>query len=208
MSLNFSSFKTQKTANVRASVAGVARGQNFKMKFRKFVSKKNKAESVESLFEIAKDKFNEIGLETYGLIEIKSPEGQSYLATVDNENATMLKRTEKLKGDAEKGKKFKSTILEDSLAKAGVITSEVTGKSQFLDLVEVGKDVDLDGIHAYGIYEIVKGEDTRSDEEKDAEGGEDEDDATDAPAPQGNAVAEEANATTASAPATASDDDF
>lgn len=171
--MNFASFKTVKTANERASVAGVARGQSFKLKYRKFISKKDKKESIETLFEIAKAKFTELNLENYGLIEIKDPEsGVSYLATVDNDNATMLKRTNKLAEGAPKGKKFKSTKLEDSLRSAGIIvdTDENLGKSQFLDLNKVAENIDLgtteNPVKAYAIYEIVKGEDLRSDEEK------------------------------------------
>ncbi len=169
--LNFADFKVQKTANERASTAGVERGQNFQLKFRRFTTNK-KADGVEvskedTTFQIAIKKFDELGLANLALIQLKDAEGNptKYLATVDNEHGTMLKRTDKLAADAEKGKKFKSTILEDTLEKEGLIKQEV-GKTSLLDLVKVADATDLGGIQAHAIYEIVAGVDKRTDEEK------------------------------------------
>ncbi len=166
--MNFSSFKAVKTANERTNTAGIARGQSFKLKFRKFISRKGGKEAVETSFYISNDKFTELQLAERALIQLVSPEGVAYIATVDNDNGTMMKRTDKLAADAQKGKKFKSTILEDALIKQGVIEDKV-GASQMLDLKEVATDQEVAGIHAYQIFEVIKGEDNRTDEEKAAE---------------------------------------
>lgn len=164
--LNFASFKVQKSANERSSQTGVLRGQNFKLKFRKFKSGKDNKESIETIFTVSDEKFAELGLAEYGIVQL---EGTAYVAVVDNDNATMVKRTDKLKDGAPKGKKFKSTILEKVLLDSGVITDEI-GKTQFLDLVKVSDATTLEGgLAVQAIYEIVKGEDKRSDDEKKSE---------------------------------------
>ena len=190
--LNFASFTVQKSANERSSLAGVTRGQNFKMKFRKFLSKKGGVNAVETIYTLSNDKFAELGLHDNGIIQLISPDGKAYIAVVDNDSATMLKRTEKLSEGAEKGKKFKSTILDKALLASGVIEDK-EGTTQFLDLEKVGENVDLaNGIKAVAIYEIIKGEDERSEEEKADETSEDAPEDEDAPetaltqeAPQG-----------------------
>jgi hypothetical protein len=168
--LNFSTFSAQKTANTRSDVAGVPRGQSFKLKFRRFL-KNTKGEGdtkvrvEDTTFVIANDKFKELNLAELGLIQLNAPIEQGvFLATVPNNDATMLKRTDKLKDGAEKGKKFKSTILEAALIEAGLISAEQ--KTYFLDLELVGEDVEVDGIKAKGIYKIVEGEGEDTDEDK------------------------------------------
>lgn len=164
--LNFASFKVQKSANERTSQAGVPRGQSFKLKFRKFNSKNGGVTKIETIYTISDEKFAELGLESYGVVQL---EGTAYLAVVSNDDATMLKRTEKLKEGAEKGKKFKSTILDKSLMDAGVIEDK-EGLTQLLDLVKVADATTVgegtSALQAHAIYEIVKAEDSRSDEEK------------------------------------------
>lgn len=167
--LNFASFTVQKSANERSSLAGVTRGQNFKMKFRKFLSKKGGVNAVETIYTLSNDKFAELGLHDNGIIQLISPDGKAYIAVVDNDSATMLKRTEKLSEGAEKGKKFKSTILDKALLASGVIEDK-EGTTQFLDLEKVGENVDLaNGIKAVAIYEIIKGEEADEENEEASE---------------------------------------
>lgn len=160
--LNFASFKVQKSANERASQVGVSRGQNFKLKFRKFNSKKGGENKVETLYTVSNEKWDEIGLENYGVVQLQD---SAYLAVVDNDNATMLKRTDKLKDGALKGRKFKSTILDKSLLDLGVIEDK-EDVTQILDLVKVSDATTIGDMPVIAIYEIVKAEDTRTDEEK------------------------------------------
>ena len=165
--LNFGAFKVQKSANERASQAGVARGQNFKLKFRKFNAKKGGEIKLDTVFTMSNEKFNELNLAEYGIIQLNAPEGTEggYIAVVSNDDATMLKRTDKLAPDAPKGKKFKSTILEKALVTAGVIDDTLEGTSQFLDLVKVADTTDLGGLTAIAIYQIVKGEGSDDEDE-------------------------------------------
>lgn len=164
--INFASFTVQKSANERASLAGVKRGQNFKAKFRKFLSGKTGEQKVETIYTLSNDKFAEMGLNENGIIQIISPEGVPYIAVVPNENATMLKRTDKLAKDAEKGKKFKSTILDKALMSAGIIEDK-TDETQYLDFVKVegSENTVLGNFTAVAIYEVVKAEKQEGEDE-------------------------------------------
>lgn len=167
--INFAEFSVQKSANERASLAGVKRGQNFNFKFRKFNSAKGGEEKIETIYTLSNAKFAELGLDNYGIVQIVSPDGKPYIAVVSNDEATMLKRTDKLAADAPKGKKFKSTILDKALIAAGIL-EDVTDKTQSLDLVKVeGSDnAPLAGgkVAVGGVYEIVKGADIVEDEDE------------------------------------------
>ena len=107
-------------------------------------------------------------------MQITSPDGVPYLATVDNDNATVLKRTAKLAADAEKGRKFKSSILENALIGQGTI-QEDSYKAQLLELSLVGQDTEVNGILCHGIYAISSVETTADNEETDEDTAEDED---------------------------------
>lgn len=177
--INFSTFSVQKSANERTSLAGVSRGQNFKMKFRKYNSKKNQVIAIETGYTIANDKWAELDLDNHGIVQL---EGTQYIAIVSNDDATMLKRTDKLKEGSEKGRKFKSTILDKTLIEKGIVEDK-EGITQFLDLVKVADATTLGegekAVQAVAIYEIVKAEDTRDEAEKASE-----DSATEAGTPE------------------------
>lgn len=168
--LNFGNFKPVNQANVRvegASRKGIMRGQSFILKFRRAIgkSKTNGSQEIQSGFEFSTAKFKELNLadKNRGLIEvIDGDSGKSYVAIVANAHAVMLKTTGKNeKGD--KGKSFKSTILEKALSEQGVLdlTDKSLGQIQKLDLVAVPDSVGVElgagtGIVATGgVFEVV-----------------------------------------------------
>lgn len=166
--INFAEFTVQKSANERVSLAGKARGQNFKLKFRKFLSNKGTEKKIDTVYTVSNAKFAELDLHNHGIIQVVSPEGVPYIAVVSNDDATMLKRTDKLKAGSEKGKKFKSTILDGALLKAGIIEDK-EGTTQFLDLVKVADATKIGNLDAIAVYQIVKGEGEDDEQEEENE---------------------------------------
>lgn len=164
--LNFAAFKVQKSANERSSLLGVSRGQNFTFKFRKYNSKKGGVEAEETGYTISNKKFDELDLDNHGIVQFTN-EGIAYIGVVANDDATMLKRTGKLKGE-DKGRKFKSTILDKALIASGVI-EDVADKTQYLDLVliEGSEGQEIDGKVVKGLYQIVKGEEVKGEDGED-----------------------------------------
>lgn len=179
--LNFGNFKPVNQANVRvegASRKGIMRGQSFILKFRRAIgkSKTNGSQEIQSGFEFSTAKFKELNLadKNRGLIEvIDGDSGKSYVAIVANAHAVMLKTTGKNeKGD--KGKSFKSTILEKALSEQGVLdlTDKSLGQIQKLDLVAVPDSVGVElgagtGIVATGgVFEVVVDTNTYSKDEE------------------------------------------
>ncbi len=168
MNLNFSDFKTVATANEKTGNR-TPLGQKFDFKFKKFNSNKgvkNGAEpTIDSNFVISNSKFDEMGLSEYGLMEIISPDGIPFLAVVSNDDAVMMKRTGKLADDAEKGKKFKSTKVEDSLHAQGIIDKDAVGVTQKLTLTKVADATEIGDkkIAAQSVWAISKAEETEED---------------------------------------------
>lgn len=208
MNLNFSGFKTVQTANTKES-ARVAKGQTFNAKFKKFKSTKGGVEKLETIFTISNKLFDEMSLAVYSMIQVISPEGVTYLATVDNDNGTIVKRTGKLAVDAEKGRKFKSSIIEEALSKQGIIDLDLVGTTQKLDFNKVAEateaePIEIDGTKVYAVYEVAKAADAELTEEEKAE------DATEDPEAEEvtEAAATVAATTTAKASAPKADDDF
>lgn len=160
---DFSNFKSVGTANEKVGNR-TPQGQKFEFKFKKFESKKGakdgKAPTIESNFVISNTKFDELGLADNGLMQIISPEGKTYLAVVGNEDAVMMRRTGKLADDAEKGKKFKSTIVENALHAQGVIDKDAVGVNQNLTLIKVADATTIGSkqIPASSVWEVAKGE--------------------------------------------------
>jgi hypothetical protein len=177
--LDFSNFKAVATANEKLGNR-TPLGQSFDFKYRKFMSEKGGKESIESNFTISNKKFDELGLSEKGLLQVIDPTTNiTYLAVVGNDDAVMMKRTNKLAADAEKGKKFKSTIVEEALHAQGVIDTTIVGDSQKLTLTLVAENVAIGskGIQASSVWEIGKA--VVTDEEKAALAQEDADDAHD-----------------------------
>jgi hypothetical protein len=212
MNMNFSNFKVEKTANTKVGHAGPL-GQTFDFRYKKFISnKKNDAGVKESkedtFFEVSTKKFDELKLATLGMIQTVDEAGKSYLAVVDNDNAVILKTTGKNEKGT-KGKKFKSTIIETALAAQGVIDTSIVGKTQKLELVLVpgSEGVMLgDTIKTYGVYEVVKSNDTSEEaDDKAPEETEATPSASIAPEPTPEP---EAAATPVAVASPASDDDF
>ena len=150
--MNFENLQGVEKANTKV---GTPRGQNFKMRFRKFNSNKGKVESIETKFFISDKLWDKLNLDTKGLKQFndKNADGKVtkvYLAQVDNEDAVILRKTDKLKEGSKKGRNFKSTLLENALIEAGVLNADIIDTNQRLDLVEAGTD-------AKGVtfYEIV-----------------------------------------------------
>ena len=146
--LDFSSLKPVNKANTKE---GHPRVQNWSFRFIKSETKKG----VNGRFCVSNILWESMGLEQLGLKQFNNVvEGkvtEVYLAAVENDIATVLKRTDKLSEDGQKGRQFKSTLLEDACAQAGIIDPE-SMDNQFLDLVDAGED---EGVH---YYQIVQGE--------------------------------------------------
>lgn len=168
MNLNFANFRVEKTANTKVGHSGPT-GQTFDFRYKKFISSKKDSKGVkedkeDSFFEFSIAEFNKLQLNDYGMIQTiasAADGGQTYLAIVDNDKATIVKRTGKNKAD--KGKKFKSSIIESALQTQGIIDTTKVGISQKLSLVLVeGSAGQMLGgtIKTYGVYEVVKSTDT------------------------------------------------
>lgn len=155
--MDFSNFKVIKKANERVAGSMSPREQSFKFKFKAFNSKDASGViGVKTLFAISKKLFNSLDLSNKGLVQLETEDTTKvFLATVDNQYATMLKRTEKLAPSSEKQMKFKTSILEKACTVAGLIKPEAIGVNQNLDLVTVGENVVLEGITYYKVLEIV-----------------------------------------------------
>lgn len=168
MSFNFSNLKLVSTANTRTGVTG-PRGQNFKMRYKKFITKKNKTEAEDSFFEFSKELLAATGLSDNSLAarQALTPDGKTFLVILPAEHGTIMKQ----KGDRNKGSKFKSTVIEKALHEQGVIDSTVVGKSQLLDLVLKEENVEvMPGIVAVKIYDIVKVEGDSNDVDAEEDG--------------------------------------
>lgn len=164
--LNFSNFKVVDSSNTKTGgFSGGRAALAYNFRYSRFMSKKthgkdNSKEPFEdSFFEVSEPLFNALGLNGLkGLVQIVSPDGVSYLSIVDNDNAVLLKTSKKNEG-GEKGRKFKSTVIESALNTQGVIDITKVGEPQYLDLVLVEGSADqlLGGkIKNYGVYEVVK----------------------------------------------------
>lgn len=181
MNLNFSDFQAVDNTNKRTG-ATWKRGQNFDFRFRKFLSKKGtEKEAMDSFFHISDAKFDELGLAERAGRQIVSPDGQSFIAIVDEENGTFWKKSTKSDGSAQaKGKKFKSSIIEDALNAEGVIDLNVVGKEQKLTLEVVAENVTIGtgekAFTAYAILKVGKGAESEESEgeDEDEEGAEEE----------------------------------
>lgn len=170
--LQFSNFKAVATANTRDNSHLVHSGQSFNFKYKKFYGKDaKKNQIISSSFTVSNKLFETMGLDEKGMIEIVSPDGISYLAVVDVDNAVLLKGG-KIKEGGVKAKVFKSTLLEKALSKQGVIDLDVIGTQKLdLNLVEGSESAYIGeegkGIQSYGVYEITKAEDSElTDDEK------------------------------------------
>lgn len=218
--LDFSNFTAVKAANTRTNpVTGT--GQNFNLKFRKFMTKSKKEKGkvqtqiIQSAFEFSAKLFASLNLadKDTGLIEVVNG-GVSYLAIVDNEHAVFLK-TNKKNENGDKGKVFKSTILEQALVEQGILV-ETVGLTQKLDLTLVeGSETAIIGsgesaIQTKGIYSISKAEDAELTEEEKAADTTLEPEVEDEPEtiPQGAINGGSAPESAPVAASTASDDDF
>lgn len=156
MGLDFSSLKGVNKANTKE---GTPRGQNWSFRFKRSETKKG----INGYFHVSNTLWEEMGLDESGLKQFNNePDGkitEVYLAVVPNEMATVLKRTDKLSENGQKGRQFKSTLLEDALATTGVIDPE-SMENQFLDLTNVGEK---EGIT---YYQVVTGKGSVSDIDK------------------------------------------
>lgn len=174
MSLNFSDFKAIETTNKRTGVTA-KRGQNFNMRYRKYVSKAGKPDETQDEFiHISDNLFEKFDLENRALRQIiDGASGQSYLAVVDDENATLLKRSKTKDGEEQgKGRKFKATVVTDALAAEGLIDKSIIGDSQLLDVEVVAEDVVIGAgekaFHAYQVLKVVKGAEVETGSANDA----------------------------------------
>src|SRR5690606_22168335 len=132
---------------------------SFVARFKKYISRKNGVVKEDTFFELAKTKFNELGLDSKGILPIEHPETkQLYLAIVDNDKAKIYSQSEKaLEKGTNKGLRFKSTVLEKDLESRGIIDTSIIAKTQKLELNQVAEATTLDdGTAIYGIYELVK----------------------------------------------------
>lgn len=150
--MNFENLTAVEKANTKV---GTPRGQNFKMRFRKFNSNKGQVESVESKFFISDKLWETLNLDVKGLKQFNDKDETGkitkvFLAQVDNEDAVILRKTDKLKEGSKKGRNFKSTLLENALVEAGILNGDVIDTNQRLDLV-------LAGTNASGVsfYQVV-----------------------------------------------------
>jgi hypothetical protein len=165
--INFSNFKVVETSNTKAGNFGGREALVYDMRYNRYESKAGKengeAPTQEFFFEVGKAKFEALKLDQkgFGMVQTVDPaSGISYLAVVDNDNAVIFKTTAKNE-KGEKGRKFKSSIIEEALSQQGLIDKNVVGKPQYLNLslVEGSEGVMLgDKVKTYGVYEIQKGE--------------------------------------------------
>lgn len=127
-----------------------ATGQSFQLKFR------------DDTFTIANNKFKELGLEDHSLKMLISKSDSTVLfSIVGDADGDMLRRTPKT--GLNKGKSFHSTVLEDALAKKGLLDKEAKGVNQLFNLEEG----DAGGIK---VYEVVAGTAVVPTPNQDAEG--------------------------------------
>lgn len=172
--LNFSDFQAVDNTN-RRSANAKKRTQNFELRYRNFLSKKNGAEAIDSFFAISDAKFDELGLDTRAGRQLVGPDGTTYIAIVDEENGTFWKQSE-MKGEKKtKGRKFKSTVIAEALDAAGVIAKDDLGKDQKMKLNVIAENVTVgSGDKAFTAYAVlslskvepVEGEENEEDEEE------------------------------------------
>lgn len=157
MNLNFSDFQAVDTTNKREGVS-VKRGQDYNFRFRKALAKAGtEEEKVDSFFQVSDVLFDELGLADKAGRQLISPDGKTFLAIVDDEQGTFWKAS-KSNGEANaKGKKFKSTVIEKALHEAGIIDSNLIGKTQKLELTVVAENVTVGkGEKAFVAYKVLE----------------------------------------------------
>ncbi len=130
MNFNFSNLKAVSKANTKV---GTPRGQNFDVRFRRATTKKGGLEEarIDTKFHISDKVWDALDLENKGAMQFVAPSGEVLFITCPNEDAVLLKRTNKLEEGGSKGRNFKAEILEKDLISAGVLKAEVLG-NQFL----------------------------------------------------------------------------
>lgn len=155
MSFDFSQFKPVTSTNTRKEAK--PRGQRFQFRYRKDKTGQN------SYFVTAEKVWERLNLDNKALIQLSNPTtGQTLLAVVDNDKGTIYNHSEKQAAKGlKKGRKFKSTIIEEALHNVGLIDMNLLDKNQNLDLKEVATNVQIaEGVTAYSVLEIVKDENT------------------------------------------------
>lgn len=146
--MDFSQFKAVDKSNTKVAGSGLpTKVQEFSgLKYKKVTTKGgNKI----GKFTLSNDLFAAMGLSTNALRQFVN--GTTVvIGVVANEKGKILKASKK----GEKGKSFKSDILEADLTNAGLISGE--GK-QFLSLTKVADTVEVAGIPCSAVYSIAKG---------------------------------------------------
>lgn len=160
MNFNFSNLKAVSKANTKV---GTPRGQNFDVRFRRATTKKGGLTEprIDTKFHISDKVWDALDLENKGAIQFVAPSGEVLFITCPNEEAILLKRTNKLEEGGSKGRNFKAEILETALVEAGVLKAEVLG-NQFLKF----EPTSVEGLpEGYTAYMIVVDPTDRSKEE-------------------------------------------
>jgi hypothetical protein len=107
---------------------GVARGQNWRVRFR------------EGRFFISNDVFEENEMEnTAFAVKIHPVSNQVLLIETENDNADLFKRSSRT--GEQKPKDFKSSVIENALHAAGLINKDLPKENQYLDF-EYGETSD------------------------------------------------------------------
>lgn len=114
-------------------------------------------DGISELFHIANKFFTEQNLAEHGLRQFTAPDGQTVLAIVADEHASILKKSNKSK-EGHKVKNFKSPNLKAALTKVGLIDPTLLGVNQFLNLELAGENVVIKGIPCLKVFTISKGE--------------------------------------------------
>lgn len=116
------------------------------LRYRKLQSKGK----IEGKFIIGDKAWKENSLDTFGIAIIVG----GRIAIVDNENATSVKRTLKLKEEAAKGRNFKSEVLEDALATLGILDKD-SEKSQPFTLSVIAENIDVKGVKIHRLLSVT-----------------------------------------------------
>lgn len=205
MNFDLANFQPVKTTNTRKDTK--PRGQNFKLRYRKFMSK---LAGLNFFIHVSDKLWDELGLEEKAMIQLSNPAtNQMLLALVDNENGTIFNHSNKQKESGmKKGRKFKSTIIEDALASAGLIDVNLQDKSQKLDLVKVAENVEIGGVHAYQVFQVVVDTVSGDDAEDEADNAEAENATQTEAVTETAPIANEDVASQATAPEAEDEDEF
>jgi hypothetical protein len=163
---DFSGFIAPEIQNKRRENALPPKVQEFdNLKYRRAETEKGgKPKTVQGSFHISKKLFTVLGLASVALRHFVNPKDKNLvvIGTVLNDDGKFMKKRE----NKEKGDTFKSDSLEAALAEAGLIDVAKVGENQFLDLVEVGQNIEIAGIKTIKLYKVVKG--AKKAEEKEA----------------------------------------